>query len=213
MTVDVVVPEGTVSRSRLKEGAAKHSSALVMGFAVMIAGTLSWLIVRPGDSLLPSLLADVAIFLVVGIAHKGLRRLKNSRAGRPGGSYLIAVVCVVCMLWTYFGVLAASVTFDSAAVAAARHDIAIGASGCRLVQHGSVGFISAPYQMCTTLGAGSAIVEFTSNPNGAGYAYISGASGNSWFADGCARHLIANWWVYTPLVGAGCPLGYGVQGV
>jgi hypothetical protein len=181
--------------------------------ALLSAGTVSWLIVRPGKSLLLPIAADVLIFVIVGVSRHWIRPMQGRRLNSRGSSWSIAAICIVSVFWTYFGVLAASVVFDSAAASAARHEVAISASGCQPVEHGSVGFINAPYVICTHEFSGASIVEFTKAPYvDGGYYYVTGQSKGSWDPDGCARHLFGNWWAYAIAVNSGCPLGYGMQG-
>ena len=201
------------SQYDLHDGVTKRMSVVVALLAVVAAGVVSWLVVRPGDSLFLPLVIDVAIFAVIGFVQKRSRPWHRFHLGRGGNLGLITSLCVASVLWTYFGVLTASVDFDTAAASTARHDVAIGVSGCQMVRHGSVGFIDAPYQICTTILGSASIVDFTKSPSeNGGYSYITGQSTGSWFPDGCARHLIGHWWAYASSSGTGCALGYGLQG-
>ena len=187
-------------------------SAVVVFVSTVIAGAVSWFVVRPGDSMFIPIVLDVAIFVIVGVAQHQARPWHRYHLGRGANSWLIVSLCVASVLWTYFGVLSASVYFDSGAASRARHEVAISASGCHVVEHGSIGFIDAPYQVCTTVLGSASIVDFTKAPyTHGGYSYITGQSVGSWFPDGCARHLIGHWWAYATTGATGCPFGYAMQ--
>ena len=196
----------------LSDGATPTMSTVVSFVALLVAGTVSWLVVRPGESLFIPLLVDVVIFALIGVAQKSARPWHRYHLGRGLRAWFVVSLCAVSLAWTYFGVLAASVTFDAGAATLAQHEIALARDGCHVVEHGSVGFINAPYQVCTTVVSDAATVDFSADPwRVGGYSYITGQSVGSWFPDGCARHLYGHWWAYAVVSGTSCPLGYGMQ--
>jgi hypothetical protein len=181
----------------------------------LIAGACSWLIVKPGESLLWPMAVDVIIFAFFGALCRLVLALRGARFGRIGLSSIFLGLGAASLLWTYFGVLPASVGFDSAGASVARHEIAQMTQGCRLVKQGSIGMLQAPYKICTEVIPRSSRVEFATLGLNRGYAYVSGAIGEGWFSDECARHLIGHWWAFASDQQApvtGCPFGYSFHG-
>ena len=177
----------------------------------LVAGDCSWLIVKPGESLSWPIALDVIIFAFFGASCRLVSALRGTRFGRIGISSMFLGLGAVSLLWTYFGVLPASVSFDSGYASVARHEVAQMAKGCRLVKQGSIGMLQAPYKICTYVIPKSSMVEFATNGLDRGYAYVSGAISGGWFADECARHLSGPWWAFAsdqqaPITG--CPFGY-----
>jgi len=186
----------------------------------IIAGACSWLIVKPGESLLWPMALDVTIFAFFGALSRLVSALRGTRFGRIGLSSVFFGLGATCLLWTYFGVLPASVGFDSAGASVARHEVAQAAQGvdqrhsyarCRLVKKGSIGMLKTPFKICTYVTTRSSMVEFATIDLNRGYAYVSGAIGEGWFSDECARHLTGHWWAFAsdqqaPITG--CPFGY-----
>jgi hypothetical protein len=182
--------------------------------ACLVAGTVSWLLVQPGEGLLWPLAMDLLIAALFGTAYREML-LRSGRAGRIRVMSMIVGLAVVSMLWTYFGVLPASVNFDSAAATVARTEVAQRAQGCRLVESGSVGLLGAPYKICTNISSAGSMVMFATPDLHRGYAYIVGQLGSAWFPDQCARHLIGSWWAFFNVPATmvnGCPLGYSLHG-
>jgi hypothetical protein len=180
----------------------------------LIAGACSWLIVKPGESLLWPMAVDVIIFAFFGALCRLVSALRGTRFGRIRLSSIFLGLGAASPLWTYFGVLPASVGFDSAGASVARHEVAQLAQGCRLVKQGSIGMLQAPYKICTWVIPRSSMVEFATPDLNRGYAYVSGAIGEGWFSDECARHLTGHWWAFAsdqqaPITG--CPFGYSLQ--
>jgi hypothetical protein len=189
----------------------------------LIAGACSWLIVKPGESLLWPMALDVIIFVFFGALCRLVSALRGTRFGRIGLSSMFLGLGAVSLLWTYFGVLPASVGFDSAGASVARHEVAQAAqvvvrrhsyARCRLVKHGSIGMLQAPSKICTYVIPKSSMVEFATVGLDRGYAYVSGAISGGWFADECARHLTGHWWAFAsdqqaPITG--CPFGYSFR--
>jgi hypothetical protein len=189
----------------------------------LIAGACSWLIVKPGASLLWPMAADVIIFAFFGASCRLVSALHGTQFGRIGLTSIFLGLGAVSLLWTYFGVLPASVGFDSAGANVARHEVAQAAqvvdrqhsyARCQLVKHGSIGMLQAPYKICTQVIPRSSMVEFATLGLNRGYAYISGAIGEGWFSDECARHLTGHWWAFAtdqqaPITG--CPFGYSYR--
>ena len=64
---------------------------------------------------------DVIIFAFFGTLCRLVSALRGTRFGRIGLSSIFLGLGIASLLWTYFGVLAASVGFDSAGASVARH--------------------------------------------------------------------------------------------
>ena len=202
------------SRERRKR---KSDLLLIVAATVvcLVAGTVSWLVVQPGQDLLRPLAADLIIVILFGAAcYEKLRR--GNRKDRFRISVLVVSLAVVSMCWTYFGVLPASVSFDSSAAKAVLQEIAHKDVGCRLVKSGSVGLLTAPYSICRNTAPSGSMVMFAVNDLQRGYAYLSGrTNGVNWFPEECSRHLIGRWWAFYSdplLVLDGCPFGYSAHG-
>jgi hypothetical protein len=90
----------------------------------VIAGACSWLTVKPGDSLMWPMAVDVIIFAFFGALCRLVSALRGTRFGRIGLSSIFLGLGTTSLLWTYFGVLPASVGFDSASASVARHEVA-----------------------------------------------------------------------------------------
>jgi hypothetical protein len=189
----------------------------------LVAGTCSWLIEKPGESLIQPMALDVIIFAFFGGLCRVVTALRGIPFGRIGLSSIFLGLGVASLLWTYFGVLPASVAIGSAGANVARHEVAEAAqvvdrqhsyARCRLEKHGSIGMLQAPYKICTDVIPKSSMVEFATLGLNRGYAYVSGAIGEGWFSDECARHLTGHWWAFAtdqqaPITG--CPFGYSFR--
>jgi len=181
----------------------------------VIAGACSWLSVKPGDSLIWPMAVNVIIFAFFGAVCRLVSALRSTRFGRTGLSFTFLGLGALSLLWTYFGVLPASVGFDSASARVADHEVARAARGCRLVKHGSIGLLQSPYKICTEVIPKASNVEFTTPDLNRGYAYVSGTISEGWFSDECSRHLTGHWWAFATDRDApvtGCPFGYTFQG-
>ena len=203
------------SQSRLRNGKGKYAFVAATIAALLVTGSVSWRLVQPGETLLWPLAADLLISAFFSTACLVVLRRQNRRDGRDRVALTVVGLVVVSMLWTYFGVLPASVNFDSAAATVARHEVAQRTSGCRLVHKGSVGLLGAPYTICTNTAAGGSMVMFATPDLHRGYAYVSGRSSLNWFPDQCVRHLIGSWWAFYNVPAttiSGCPLGYSPHG-
>ena len=214
------MPSATVSpaASSIGDGSRVSEVVSIAGPVVsaIAAGLAAWLLVTPGESLLgPLLVAGVIIVVSTCAARLWLSSLKTQRR-----LVISAVVLgAVALLWTYFGVLPASIAWDAGAAHKAQQVIRAGGSdGCHLVKEGSIGFLDAPYQLCTYDGpAGRRIqmVRFSPADDASrGYFYLAFGSAAGWFPDMCARHLVGRWWSFAVPTGAtaSCPLGYGFHG-
>jgi hypothetical protein len=203
--------QGSRRRNRTRQAAVLF--ALVV--AALSAGSSSWLIERPGDTLFFPMALDVGIFLLFAVAGLLMWRPWLEQSGGSGYAIALPVVGIACLLWTYFGVLPASVTFDSSATNVARHDVAVKAQGCQLIERGSVGFLRAPYKICTYVIPRASKVSFSTPDFVRGYAYVTGQVGVGWFPDQCSRHLFGNWWAFfndAVSTTFGCPFGYANHG-
>jgi len=180
----------------------------------LFAGAWSWLIEKPGQSLLWPMALDVLFFALFGAMCRLVSALRGTRFGRIGITTVFLGFGAASLLWTYYGVLPASVGFDAAGTRVARHEVAQMAKGCQLVKQGSIGMVRAPYKICTFVIPRSSMVEFATTDPDRGYAYVSGAIGEGWFSDECARHLTGPWWAFASDQQApvtGCPFGYAFQ--
>jgi hypothetical protein len=201
----------------LKRPRSWRKVALLLATFVVfgIAAVASWLIVKPGDTLLWPMAIDVAIFVLFGVACQLALGTRIGRLGRSGYALAFLGLGVASLLWTYFGVLPVSVAFDSTGASVARHEIARGAQGCQLIEQGSVGLLRAPYKICSDLIPGASRIEFATPDLFRGYAYVTGPSDVNWFPDQCARRLIGNWWAFFNEAAStvnGCPIGYSFHG-
>src|ERR1035437_6602165 len=112
---------------------------------------------------------DVIIFAFFGALCRLVSALRGTRFGRIGLSSIFFGLGAASLLWTYFGVLPASVGFDSAGASVARHEIAQDAPGCLLVKQGSIGMLQAPFKICTEVIPSSSRVEFATLDLNRGY--------------------------------------------
>lgn len=188
-------------------------AALVV--VALIAGVSSWLIVKPGNTLLWPMAVDAFIVTLFGVVCRFVLLPRSSRLIRNGYTIAFLGFGVASLLWTYFGVLPVSVAFDSSGAKIARLEVARGAQGCQLIEQGSVGLLRAPYKICTDVIPGASRVEFATPDLYRGYAYVTGRYGGSWFPDQCARHVVGNWWAFFNDAAStvnGCPFGYSAHG-
>lgn len=211
MSVDSPILEDQSARP--EEGRPPRQFVPVVATVVvcLISGASSWIIVKPGYTMLWPMAVDVMLYASFAVLCRLVSALRGTRFGRKGPSLIFLGLGAASLLWTYFGVLPASVGFDSAAASVARSEVAHAAQGCQLVQRGSIGFLQAPYKICTDVIPLSSRVEFATPDLYRGYAYVSGTIGVGWFSDQCARHLTGHWWAFfndaTSTVN-GCPFGY-----
>lgn len=197
----------------------RKSSALlgvVMTFIIdCIAGVVAWHLVSPGQTLIGPLLIVAMILAGPTIGWWFyLRSLPTSKTRRALSTY-VAILLALPLLWTYFGVLPASVGFDWSAATIAQAEISSSAGGCQVVTRGSIGLLRAPYKVCEINESSSSLVFFATLDGYRGYAYVGRNQGLNWFPDECARHLEGHWWAYfsNPVaVVYGCPLGYSAHG-
>ena len=179
----------------------------------IVAGLLGWLLVGPGRSLLVPT-AEVALLVVLAsvlgtvvLSFSDNRQLHRLFIG------LFAVLGSMAIAWTYFGVLPASVVWNSSGPDLAAKALQGSTSGCQLVTTGSVGLISAPYKECVDTFKGAVAVRFAKVNMTMGYVYLAATNTSGWFPDECSRHLVGNWWAYSgPAPSAGCPVGYQFSG-
>lgn len=215
MSVDSPALEDQFARPQ-ERGTPRQFVAYAATIAVcLIAGAFSWLNVKPGVSLLWPMAVDVIIFAFFGALCRLVSALRGTRFGRIGPSSIFVGLGIISLLWTYFGVLPASVGLDSASASVARHAVAQAAQGCQLVKHGSIGLLQSPYKICTEVIPRASRVEFANLNLNRGYAYVSGTNGEGWFSDECSRHLTGHWWTFAtdqqaPVIG--CPFGYSFHG-
>lgn len=181
----------------------------------LVAGYVAWQLVRPGESLLwPATLVALIMVAPATAWYCSLKSIGGWRRHRSL-SLAVAVSCVVPVLWSYFGVLPASVIWDATAANWIQTSIQEGAQGCRVVSAGSVGFLSAPYKVCVTYDGTNYMVRFSTVDLSRGYAYVQGKTNLNWFPDQCARELLLpHWWAfYNPAQTAnGCPVGFWAHG-
>jgi hypothetical protein len=126
---------------------------------------------------------------------------------------LFAVLGPMAIIWTFFGVLPASVIWNSSGPQLAATASGGSNGGCRLVTSGSVGLIDAPYNVCVDTFNGATAVRFATADGKSGYLYLTATSSSGWFPDECSRHLIGKWWIFGSGDGIGdCPFGYQFHG-
>jgi hypothetical protein len=180
------------------------------------SGFISWQIVQPGNSLFgPTALAVVIMSLTALSSYFVLSKRPVRRAQRTLWS-IVAVLCLLPPIWTYFGVLQVSILLDSSATRTAQGLIASKSTTCHIVPTGSIGRLRAPYEVCPTNYPGYGYrVNFATLDNVRGYAYIKGRSNVSWFPDQCAKHLFGDWWVFNisiNVASGSCPMGLPANG-
>lgn len=180
-----------------------------------VAGIVAWHLVNPGQTLFGPLLIVAAILAGPAIGWWFYLRSVPAAKRRRVLSTSIAVLLILPLLWTYFGVLPASVGFDASAATTAQREISGSAGGCQVVASGSIGLLHAPYKVCEINESASSLVFFSTLDGYRGYAYVERKQDLNWFPDECARHLEGHWWAYfsNPVaVVNGCPLGYSAHG-
>jgi hypothetical protein len=213
-TASVVETVQTPSDGRRTYGLTRAGFAVTLFFD-LAAGYVAWQSVRPGESLLgPTALAALIMFLPAA----GWFVVIKSNGGWRGHRTLaigVAVLCIVPVLWSYYGVLPASVSLDATAAHWIQTSIRESSPSCRVVSSGSVGSLDAPYKVCVYRDGTNYMVQFVTMDLSRGYAYVKGASDLSWFPDQCARELLVpHWWsFYIPSPTAmGCPFGFSARG-
>lgn len=183
--------------------------------ADVLAGYVAWQLVRPGESLLwPTDL--VALIAVVPITAWYFS-VKSAGGWKRHRSLSLSVTasCLIPVLWSYFGVLPASVSWSSVAESWIHTSMHDGAQGCQVVSTGSVGFLRAPYKVCIDQNGTNSIVRFSTMDLTRGYAYVQGKNNVNWFPDQCARQILRpHWWAFysNSTQTAGCPFGYPGHG-
>jgi hypothetical protein len=135
-----------------------------------------------------------------------------------------AVCTVLACVWTFQFSLPAHLEWNSGATNQAQQTLVHlsrlprGPDGarsepCTMVSTGSIGPLSAPYKECAEYTFAGHFVTYDSvqSPeHGLGYTDVGAAT----FQDECSRHLVGEWWMYSPEengVGA-CPFGYHFHG-
>jgi hypothetical protein len=179
----------------------------------LLAALLGWLLIRPGSSVLVPT-AEVAVLVilpfVIGMAALSFsdnRQLHRLFIG------LFALLGPMAIAWAFFGVLPASIVWNSSGQQLAATAATVSNGGCRLVTSGSVGLIDAPYNVCVNTFKGGTGVTFAAADGKSGYVYLTAISSSGWFPDECSRHLIGNWWAFGSFGGTGnCPFGYQGHG-
>lgn len=212
-----MVPTDEISLATKSGGSDdNHVVLLVVTIPVatsVLAGLLGWLLVRPGSSVLVPT-AEVAVLailpFVIGMAALSFsdnRQLHRLFIG------LFGVLGPMAIAWTFFGVLPASVIWNSSGPQLAATATTGSNGGCRLVTSGSIGLIDAPYNVCVTTFNGGTGVRFAAADGKSGYVYLTATSSSGWFPDECSRHLIGKWWMFGSSDGIGdCPFGYQFHG-
>jgi hypothetical protein len=178
-----------------------------------VAGLLGWLLVRPGSSpVIPT--AEVAGVIIVPFAvGMAVLSFSNNRQLHRLFMGLFAVLGPLAIVWTSFGVLPASVAWNSAGQRLAATALKGSNGGCHVVTSGSVGLVGAPYNVCIATFNGGTAVRFATADGKSGYVYLTATSSAGWFPDECSRHIVGNWWAFGSSDGIGnCPLGYQFHG-
>ncbi len=202
-----------------QEGRRTHQLKIVSLTATvcidLVAGYVAWQLVRPGESLLWPTALVALIAVVPATAFYYLLKSVGGWKRRRSLSVSVAASCAIPVLWSYFGVLPASVSWNSTAASWIHTSIQEGAQGCRVVSTGSVGFLSAPYKVCVNQDGTNSIVRFSTLDLSRGYAYVQGKTNLNWFPDQCSRELLLpHWWAfYNPAQSANsCPFGFSAHG-
>lgn len=180
----------------------------------VLVGFIAWQLVRPGESLLwPTALVALIMAAPVIVWSRVIKSIGGWRSCRSLSASVVGL-CIVPILWSYFGVLPASVTWDSTATGAISAAIDGGGDGCHVVSYGSVGLLDAPYTVCISRNDGNYIVRFSTVDLKRGYAYVVGKSDLNWFPDQCARQLLSHWWAFysNSIQTVNCPFGYAAHG-
>ena len=189
---------------------------VVMTFIIdCVAGVVAWHLVNPGQTLLGPLLMVAMILTVPAIGWCFFLRSVPTTKRRQVLLASVAILLALPLLWTYFGVLPASVGLDRTAATFAQREISGSAGGCQVVASGSIGLLRAPYKVCEINESASSLVIFSTLDDYRGYAYVERHQEMNWFPDECARHLVGHWWAYfsNPVaVVSGCPFGYSAHG-
>jgi hypothetical protein len=143
----------------------------------------------------------------------------KSRGGWRGHRSLalsVTALCVLPILWSFIGVLPASVQWDATAARAISATANGGPDGCRVVATGSVGLLNAPYKICVNRDGANFMVRFSTIDLTRGYAYVQSKPDLSWLPDQCATELLLpHWWAFysnSGQAGNGCPFGYWARG-
>jgi hypothetical protein len=179
----------------------------------IVAGLLGWLLVRPGSSpITPT--GEVAALVILPFAlGMAVLSFSDNRQLHRLFLGLFAVLGPLAIVWTFFGVLPASVVWDSSGPRLAATALQGSNGPCHVVTSGSVGLIGAPYNECIATFNGATAVRFATADGKSGYVYLTAASSSGWFPDECIRHLIGNWWTFGSSDGIGdCPFGYQFHG-
>jgi hypothetical protein len=208
-----------------------HAVLVVLGAlgVGLVLGYLGWILPSPGGSIvLPTLIVFGSGGLLVFTASM----IALSSAARRWAMMLavaVGAVTILATVWTWEFALPASIAWSDAtsqaqqALATAEHGPknSLGAPShpCRMVTTGSIGPLTAPFEVCVLLPfPRSSAVMFSAvgtagQASRRGIGYVIGASAG-WFPDECSRHLEGPWWEFTASNdGLGdCPTGYDYHG-
>ena len=177
------------------------------------AGLLGWLLVAPGRSLLVPTVEVALLVVLATVLGTVVLSFSDNRRLRRLFIVRFAVLGSMAIAWTYFGVLPASVVWNSSGPVLAAKALQRSTSGCQLMTTGSVGLITAPYKECVNTFNGAVAIRFARVDMNMGYVYLTATKSSGWFPDECSRHLVGNWWAYSvPAPSAACPVGYTLSG-
>ena len=177
----------------------------------LLAGLLGWLLVRPGQSVIVPTAEVAVLVIVLSVIGMAVLSFTDNRQLHRLFVGLFAILGPLAIAWTFFGVLPASVIWNSYGSQLAA--TAGSSSPCRQVSSGSVGLIDAPYNVCINTFKGGTGITFVAADGKSGYVYLTATSSSGWFPDECHRHLVGNWWAFGASDGIGnCPFGYQFQG-
>jgi len=181
----------------------------------LVTGYLSWRQIQPGISLLgPTASATIIMGIIALVWFFALKNSGGPIRRRLLKSF-VALLCVLPPVWALFGVLPASIMWDSAAVTTAQRIISSGTEACQRVTSGSIGLLKAPYLVCSSNPGDGHVVTFTTLDQGRGYAYVQQRLAMNWFPNECASHLEGHWWAFNssvnPSNGGSCPTGFPEQ--
>jgi hypothetical protein len=198
-------------------------TAIVVAIVVGVAlGYLGWTLPSVGSSLLvPTVIVFGAgavattVSWIVAAFGRWRRQLRVF-------SVLVISFTVVASIWTFEFALPASLAWNPGATHTAQtvllqlrdapgfsHGVAP-YPGCTEVTTGSIGPLEAPYSECPLWTNVGHSVSFRGDRGGLTYTDSSATT----FEDQCIRHLVGEWWMYTPESNGlgGCPFGYHFSG-
>ena len=137
-----------------------------------VAGFLGWELVQPGETLIGPVSLVALIMALTGTAWSYALKLVGGWRSHRWLWFSVVALCLVPLLWTYFGILPSSLRWDTTGPATVQQILTSATLGCREVDTGSVGLLNAPYEVCATTTSVGYDIEFETLDQTRGYAYI-----------------------------------------